>query len=50
MANHENGEAQFKFWVISLVGLAQELVVVLTLGFIVPRWRGKILFSQWADR
>lgn len=46
---HRNRHEQIKYWALSWVGLAQELVVIVTLGFLCPDWRAKVLFSDWMD-
>ena len=50
IANHRNSIEQFKFWVMSLACLWDNLIIVITLGAIVPRLHTRILFSDWADR
>jgi hypothetical protein len=40
---------RFKFFVFGLVGLAESLVVILSLGNLDPAWRMKLLFSKWWD-
>jgi formate/nitrite transporter FocA (FNT family) len=42
-------KARFKLCVLAVVCIAQELVTLMTLGFVVPEWRAKVLFSDWMD-
>jgi hypothetical protein len=42
-----NKEERFRLFVYGLVGLAESLVVVLSLGNLDPDWRMKLLFSKW---
>lgn len=37
-------------WVVGLLSVAEGLVIVLTLGAIVPHWRADFLFSDLCER
>ncbi len=37
-----------KYLVVSLVSLCQEIVTLVTLGFVTPEWRAMLLFSEWS--
>jgi uncharacterized membrane protein YjgN (DUF898 family) len=40
---------RFQLWVLAWVCLAQSIVEIVTLGFVIPEWRPKVLFSKWMD-
>lgn len=46
---HASKTEQFKYWVLAWVSLAEDLVVILSLGVLCPHWRGDLLFSKWMD-
>ena len=50
LGNHNSLKEQSKYWILAWVSLAQECVVILSLGFVCPDWRGKLLFSEWMEQ
>ena len=46
---HRTHYEQFQYWCLAWVGIAEYIVVVLTLGFKNPHWHATFLFSDWMD-
>jgi hypothetical protein len=36
-------------FILAWVELVQAAVTILTLGFVQPQWRAKVIFSQWLE-
>ncbi len=50
ISKHRTASEQFKMWVLAWVGIADEAVTVVSLGFWSVDWRARVLFSAWMDR
>jgi len=42
-----NTDGNFKLVVTALVGIATDLVTIISFGLINPNWRANVLFSEW---